>query len=87
MSVIKTVAFSFIFAYSIISSVCAEETPLQGMKLGFGFDQGFSVVASLGGLNGAPGDDGVALDYVLMKDELKIEVSANEMVCRWRWFC
>lgn len=52
------------------TSHAAENNAMSGVKLGFGFDQGFSVVGVLGNFYGALGDDGVALDYIFMKKQL-----------------
>ena len=56
------------------TSHAAENNAMSGVKLGFGFDQGFSVVGALGNFYGALGDDGVALDYIFMKKQLNRDV-------------
>lgn len=74
MRIFKTVALSFICALiSVATAHAAENTEknaLSGMRLGFGFDQGFSVVGTLGNFYGALGDDGVAVDYIFIKKPL-----------------
>ena len=77
MQIFKTVALCVLCALMSVTTVhAAEETnnnALNGVKLGFGFDQGFSVVGALGNFYGALGDDGVALDYIFMKQKLNAE--------------
>ncbi len=67
-----TVFFCVLF---FVTTAQAEENALKGMKLGFGFDRGFGVTGSVGKLNGFIGNDGVALDYVLNREALKLEVN------------
>jgi len=76
MNIFKTVALSLIIALMLFGAAQSEEASLKGVKLGFGFDRGLGVVGSLGKLNGFVGNDGVAIDYVLNKNTLKIEVDA-----------
>jgi hypothetical protein len=66
----KIVVISFICIFMLAGTVAAEENALKGMKLGFGFDQGFGVAATLGKFNGFLGNDGVAVDYILVKKNL-----------------
>ena len=77
MQIFKTVALSFIGALMLFGTVYAaensENNALSGVKLGFGFDQGFSVVGAMGSFYGALGDDGVALDYIFMRQKLNVE--------------
>ena len=67
---IKTSVLSLILALTLIGTAQAEDAPLKGIKLGFGFDQGFSIVGNMGKFNGALGDKGVAIDYIFKKDKL-----------------
>ncbi len=47
------------------SSVAAEgQSGNSGVKLGFGFDTGFSLLLQFNNINLAVGDDGMALDYL-----------------------
>lgn len=73
MRIMKTAVLSFIFAVMLIGTVQAEDAPLKGIKLGFGFDRGFGITGSMGKFNGFLGDDGVAVDYLFKKDALKAE--------------
>ena len=59
----------------------AEGGALSGIKLGFGFDQGFSVVGSMGNINGALGDKGVAIDYIFKRGDIKLDGSLSP-----KWF-
>ena len=74
MYILKTMALSFVSALMLVGTVNSAETTeknaLSGMRLGFGFDQGFSVVGTMGNFYGALGDDGAALDYIFMKKKL-----------------
>ncbi len=72
MNIIKVAVLSIIGALMFVGSVQAEGGALKGMKLGFGFDQGFSVVGSAGKIYGALGDKGVAIDYHIKKGDLKL---------------
>jgi hypothetical protein len=74
MRIFKTATLSFICALMLIGTVHAEEKPLKGIKLGFGFDRGFGIVGTMGKFNGFIGNDGVAVDYILNKETLKLEV-------------
>ena len=73
MRIMKTAVLSLIFAVMLIGTVQAEDAPLKGIKLGFGFDRGFGIVGSMGKFNGFIGNDGVAVDYLFMKAPLKLE--------------
>ncbi|MCK5394973.1 MAG: hypothetical protein KAJ32_03225 [Gammaproteobacteria bacterium] len=82
MQIFKTVALSFVGALMIFGTVQAaestEKNALSGMRLGFGFDQGFSVVGAMGNFYGALGDDGAALDYIFVKKKLN-EANPNKL--------
>lgn len=71
MKTLKMMILSFICTVFPIGTIHAEENSLSGIKLGFGFDRGFSVVGSMGNLNGFLGDDGIAADYIFMKEKLE----------------
>jgi len=65
----KIVVISIIYFLMLAGKVAAEENALKGIKLGFGFDQGFGVAATLGKFNGFLGNDGVAVDYIFIKEK------------------
>ncbi len=73
MRITKTAALSLIFALIFMSAAQAEDAPLKGLKLGFGFDRGFGIAGSIGKFNGFIGNDGAAVDYLFMKAPLKLE--------------
>ena len=74
MQIFKTMALGIIGALILFGTAHAadstEKNALSGMRLGFGFDQGFSVVGTIGNFYGALGDDGVAVDYIFLKKQL-----------------
>ena len=76
MAIVKAIVVNLVFALTVVSAAQAKESPLKGVKVGFGFDQGFSIVGSLGRSNAALGDDGVAVDYIFMEDKLNLEIKA-----------
>ena len=63
-------------AIMLFGTAQSEEAPLKGIKLGFGFDRGFGLTGSIGKINGFLGNDGIAIDYIFMKDKLNVEVDA-----------
>lgn len=69
----KTVVLSLIFALMFIGTAQAEDAPLKGIKLGFGFDRGFGVVGTMGNFNGFIGNDGASVDYIFRKDKFKTD--------------
>ena len=73
MRFIKLVVLSAVFALMSVGSAHAEGGVLSGVKLGFGFDQGFSVVGQSGKIYGALGDKGVAIDYHFKSGDLKLD--------------
>ena len=76
MNSLKTTVLSLICALMLVGTAQAEEAPLKGFKLGFGFDRGFGIVGAMGKLKGFIGNDGVSVDYLFMRDSLKVEVEA-----------
>ena len=72
----KTMVLSFILALALIGTAQAEDAPLKGIKLGFGFDRGFGIAGAMGKLKGFIGNDGVSVDYLFHRDALEIEVKA-----------
>lgn len=73
--ILQKAAIGFICTLLLITTAQAEENALKGMKLGFGFDRGLGVTASLGKLNGFIGNDGMAIDYILNRQTLTLEVN------------
>jgi len=76
MKMIKVAVLSFVYALLVIGTVHAEDAPLKGLKLGFGFDRGFGVTGSMGKFNGFIGNDGLSVDYLFKRDTLNVEVNA-----------
>jgi len=70
MNVYKTAALCFIFSLMLFGTAQSEESPLKGIKLGFGYDRDFGIVGSIGKFNGFLGNDGLAVDYIFMKQKL-----------------
>ena len=69
---LKAMVLGSICAYSLSPVVHAENTNvLQGVKLGFGYDLGFGMTAQLGQFNGFIGNDGLAVDYVIVKEKIE----------------
>ena len=75
MKIMKTVVLSLIFALMLIGTAQAEDAPLKGVKLGFGFDRGFGIVGAMGKFKGFIGNDGVSVDYIIKRDALKADVT------------
>ena len=75
MKTIKTTLLHFICVLMLTSTVHAEDAPLKGIKLGFGFDRGFGVVGTMGKFNGFIGNDGVSVDYIFKKEKLNTDAS------------
>ena len=75
---LKTMVMSAICACSLTSMVYAEDTnALQGIKIGFGADMGLGITAQMGKYNGFFGNDGLAVDYTLIKEKLGEKPSAT----------
>lgn len=71
----KATLVGFICIFMLASTVHAEDAPLKGIKLGFGFDRGFGVVGTMGKFNGFIGNDGASVDYIFKKEKLKTKES------------
>jgi len=69
MKIFKTTAVSLVISLLLFGTAQSEESPLKGIKLGFGFDRGFGVTGSMGKFNGFLGNDGVAVDYIIRKEK------------------
>ncbi len=75
---VKTLLLSTLCACSLSSVTYAEEAnALQGIKIGFGADMGLGVAAQMGNYNGFLGNDGLAIDYTLIKEKLGKKPSAT----------
>lgn len=72
MKLFKIAGLGFICTLMFIGTVHAEDNALTGTKLGFGHDRGFGVVGTMGKFNGFLGDDGVAVDYIFIKNKLDV---------------
>jgi len=70
---IYTIMVSAVYAFLPISGVHAEESAMKGVKLGFGFDQGFGATGSFKNFNGFIGNDGFAIDYIFKKEPMKVD--------------
>jgi len=69
---LKALVLGSICALSLSTTVNAEEAnALQGVKLGFGYDMGFGMTAQLDKFNGFIGNDGLAVDYVIVKEKIE----------------
>lgn len=70
---IKSIIFGSVCALSLCSIAHAEENPLSGLKLGFGYDQGFGLTGQLGKFNGFIGNDGLAVDYIIVREKIEAQ--------------
>ena len=78
----KIIVLSSICACTLSTAVNAEETnALQGLKVGFGYDLGFGMTAQLGKFNGFIGNDGLAVDYIIVKE--KVENTGSTIPFQW----
>jgi hypothetical protein len=64
---LKTIIFSTVMACSLTSTAYAA----NGIKLGFGYDMGLGITAQLNKFNGFIGNSGIAVDYILAKENIK----------------
>ncbi len=71
---LSTIIF-LLFAHIGVSH--AQDNPLQGVRLGFAFDRGFGLTATKDDFNGFIGNDGFALDYIVRKEPLKLELQGE----------
>jgi len=76
MKFFRTAILSLIAVFMLSGLAQAEDAPLKGFKLGFGFDRGFGITGSMGKINGFIGNKGIAVDYIFKRDTLKVEVKA-----------
>jgi len=73
MTIFKSRALNFISVVLLTSTVFVEDSAAEGIKLGFGFDRDFGVVAQFhGDVNGFIGNKGAAIDFLFVKDKLKM---------------
>lgn len=78
MTIFKSTALNFISVVLLTSTVFVEDSAAEGIKLGFGFDRDFGVVAQFhGDVNGFIGNKGAAIDFLFVKDKLKMEAPAR----------
>ena len=77
MKIFKKAAAACVCALLLATAVHAEENALEGTRLGFGFDRGLGVIATVGKFNGFLGNNGAALDYRLRKEALNIKVDGS----------
>jgi len=78
MTIFKSRALNFISVVLLTSTVFVEDSAAEGIKLGFGFDRDFGVVAQFhGDVNGFIGNKGAAIDFLFVKDKLKMEAPAR----------
>jgi len=73
MNYIKATISVLIIATVFLGTAHAEESSWKGLKLGFGADRGLGISGSLGQFNGFVGNDGLAVDYLFMKEKLESE--------------
>ena len=79
---LKSIVLSSICACTLSPAVYAENTnALEGVKIGFGYDLGFGMTAQLDKFNGFIGNDGLAVDYMLVKQ--KIENIDSSIPFQW----
>jgi hypothetical protein len=71
LNLIKATTSVVIISIVFFCTAYAEENPLKGIKLGFGVDRGLGITGSMGQFNGFIGNDGVAVDYLFMKEKLE----------------
>lgn len=78
MTIFKLTALNIISAVLLTSTVFVEDSAAEGIKLGFGFDRDFGVAAQFhGDVNGFIGNKGAAIDFLFVKDKLKMEAPAR----------
>ena len=69
MKIVQTTTLSILGSLLFVAAVQSAGTPPAEIKLGLGFDRGFGVAGSLNELNGFIGNDGIAIDYVFVKQK------------------
>lgn len=75
---LKVLALSTIFACSLNTAARAENVnSLEGVKLGFGYDMGLGITAQTQNINAFLGNDGLAVDYLLVREGIKGSVPAQ----------
>jgi hypothetical protein len=73
MIILKYRVISFICAAMLASTAFADGSGGKTLKLGFGFDRDFGLVAALGDINAFIGNKGAAIDYLFYKEALKTD--------------
>ena len=77
MQHIKSFILGSVCALSLCSIAHADENPLNGVKLGFGYDLGFGLTGQLGKYNGFIGNDGLAVDYTIVREKIEAKIPLN----------
>ncbi len=77
MRIIKNITYPVFFAALLSSTAQADESPLAGIKLGFGHDLGFGMTGQIGNFNGFIGNDGVAVDYIFVREKIEAEIPVH----------
>ena len=78
MTIFKPAAVNSICVVLLTFTAFVEDSASEGIKLGFGFDRDFGVVAQFhGDVNGFIGNKGAAIDFLFVKDTLKMEAPAS----------
>lgn len=77
MNTIKVTILGFICVLMLLGKVNAEEKSLNDIKLGFGFDRGFGIVGTIDKFNAFIGNKGIAIDYIFMKETMKVELDGS----------
>ena len=72
MKLFKLQILALMCAALLTNVVNAENAPVKGIKLGFGFDRGFGVTGAIENLNGFIGNKGLSVDYIFKKDTLNL---------------
>ncbi len=67
MKISRKTLLAALLGLTLVGAGHAEESALKGVKLGFGFDQGFGVAGSIDKFNGFIGNDGIAVDYIFAR--------------------
>lgn len=72
---LKVLLLSSIITCSLNTAVHAENVnSLEGIKLGFGYDMGLGITAQTKNINGFLGNDGLAVDYMVVRESIQASV-------------
>jgi len=76
--IFKSTALSLMCALLLTFTAFVEDSASEGIKLGFAFDRDFGVAVQFhGDVNGFIGNKGAAIDFLFVKDKLKMEAPAR----------